>query len=264
VAPHELGQRGHVGLGHEHDVIAGAEHRGCGEQLAMIAVEQTAMDERHPVDDGDAALAYSDTCCLPVVLVAERPEHAASRGEPALIVEIADPVEVSLHAVALARAFVDDLEVGLTGLDDLRRLEQFLIRRVHGLVALAHDAAPILERVGAADQSAVDDEPAAGFDPTLELCPPRVVDVPAPRRENDHRIGGRVAERFAPLARSAQRLDELLCGVERIRGSIAAQRRGHRDLAPLGIHDEPRRHEREDECEDQREGAGSSHAGPAP
>ena len=57
VLPHELEQRAHVLFRHEHDVIADAQvRRGRDQHLAVLALEQLAVDERHGVDDRYGAL----------------------------------------------------------------------------------------------------------------------------------------------------------------------------------------------------------------
>ena len=91
---------------------------------------------------------------------------------------------------------------GSARFDDLGRFEQVLVGV--GLLALAHDAAPLLERIAAADQRGVDDEPAAGFDPALELRAARVVDVPAPSRKHEDGIAAR-RRRATRAARSSRR-----------------------------------------------------------
>ena len=76
-----------------------------------------------------------------------------------------------------------------------------------------------------AEQRGVDDEPPAAFDPTLELRAACAVDVPAPRRKHDDSGAARRTKRLAALVSRAQRCDELLCSVERVRGGLAARRR---------------------------------------
>ena len=55
VLPHELEQRAHVFFRHEHEVIAGAQVRCGREHLAVLALEDFAVNERHAVQHRDAA-----------------------------------------------------------------------------------------------------------------------------------------------------------------------------------------------------------------
>ena len=194
-------QRGDVGFGHEDDVIARAQARGGREQLAVVALEQLAVDERHTVDDRDACPARR-----PHAPRSKKPSSSRSPTASALAPSRASshsrncrPIGAATPRPSSARRHLVERHARL---DDLGRLKRILVGI--GLLALARDAAPLLERVAAADQRGVDDEPAAGFDPALELRAPRVVDVPAPRREHDDGVAA-ACRRATRAARSSRR-----------------------------------------------------------
>src|SRR5258705_14018927 len=90
-----------------------------------------------------------------------------------------------------------------------------------GLAVAVTDARPPAELRVRPDR-AVEDEPAARFDPALERAAPPRAQVPRPRGQDDDRGGRRHCQFEVARSMGAKRLYESLCRVGLIRTRLAA------------------------------------------
>ena len=129
-----------------------------------------------------------------------------------------------------------------------RTCEQMLVGPNFGFVSgstrwlLLADAAPGLQRIGAGDQGAVDDQAPAGLDPAARSACAAAAADPNPTSKCRRRrwSGGRLRSR-GPTRAGAERLCEFLADVERVGGRLCLGWQRNLDGRPIGIAWQPRR-----------------------